>query len=129
MSFNPRSRVLYVDDDEDTRDMLSTLLRFSLIEAKAVGTAAQALSLIQAERFDLYLLDTSLPDLDGFELCRRMRDFDPHTPILFFSGAGYEGDKKKGIKAGANAYVTKPDLASLIGSITKFVSRAQYAAA
>jgi DNA-binding response OmpR family regulator len=129
MSYDPRPRVLYIDDDEDTRDMLSTLLRFSRIEAKAVGTAAQALSLIQAERFDLYLLDSRLPDLDGVELCRRMRDFDPHTPILFFSGAAYEADKKRAIKAGANAYVVKPDLAGLLGSITRFVSRAQYAAA
>ena len=118
---SPRLRVLCVDDDEDSREMLSTLLRFSRIEAKAVGTAAQALSLIQAERFDLYLLDSWLPDLDGFELCRRMRDFDPHTPILFFSGAAYDADKKRGIEAGANAYVIKPDVDGLVGSITQFV--------
>jgi len=109
--------------------MLSTLLSFSRIDAKAVGTAAQALSLIQAERFDLYLLDSSLPDLDGFELCRRMRDFDPHTPILFFSGAAYDVDKKKGIEAGANAYVIKPDLDGLVGSISQFFSYPALAAA
>jgi DNA-binding response OmpR family regulator len=109
--------------------MLSTLLRFFRIEAKAVATAAQALSLIQAERFDLYLLEAWLPDVDGFELCRRMRDFDPHTPILFFSSAAYDGDKKRGIEAGANAYVTKPDVDGLVGNITQFVFQAQSAAA
>src|ERR1700730_17171782 len=109
--------------------MLITLLRHELIDAKAVGTAAQALSSIQTERFDLYLLDASLPDLDGFELCRRMRAFDPHTPILFFSGAAYEADKKRGIEAGANAYVIKPDLDGLLGSITHFVSHAENATA
>ena len=57
MPSNPRPRVLCVDDDEDSREMLSTLLKFWRIETKAVGTATQALSLIQAERFDLYLLD------------------------------------------------------------------------
>ena len=108
MPSNSVPRVLCVDDDEDSRVLLTTLLRRELIEAKAVGTAAQALSSIQTERFDLYLLDASLPDLDGFELCRRMRDFDPDTPILFFSGAGYETDKKRGIEAGANAYVESP---------------------
>ncbi len=82
MLSDPRPRVLCVDDDEDSRVMLTTLLRVALIEAKAVGTAAQALSLIQTERFDLYLLDSRLPDLNGFELCRRMRAFDLHTPIL-----------------------------------------------
>ena len=105
--------------------MLITLLKHELIEAKAVGTAAQALSSIQTERFDLYLLDASLPDLDGFELCRRMRDFDPDTPILFFSGAAYEADKKRGTEAGADAYVIKPDLDGLLGSIKQFVAFAE----
>lgn len=128
MPSNPRPRVLCVDDDEDSRVMLITLLRHALLEAKAVGTAAQALSSIQTERFDLYLLDSRLPDLDGFDLCRRMRAFDPDTPILFFSGAAYEDDKKRGIEAGANAYVIKPDLDGLVGSIKEFVFRAESAA-
>ena len=124
-----KPRVLCVEDDEDSREMLSMVLKFRRIDTKAVGTAAQALSLIQTERFDLYLLDTRLPDLDGFELCRRMREFDPCTPILFFSGAGLEADKKRAIDAGANAYVTKPDVEGLVGSITQFVSHAEYATA
>src|SRR4029450_8218359 len=108
--------------------MLITLLRSALIEAKAVGTGAQALSSIQTERFDLYLLDSQLPDFDGFDLCRQMRALDPDTPILFFSGAAYETDKKRGIEAGANAYVIKPDLDGLLGRIKQFVSRAESAA-
>jgi DNA-binding response OmpR family regulator len=122
---NPLTRVLCVDDDEDTRVMLITLLRHELIEAKAVGTAVQAMSSIQTERFDLYLLDSRLPDLDGFDLCRRIRDFDPGKPILFFSGAAYEADKKRGIEAGADAYVIKPDLDGLLESIKQFVSHAE----
>jgi DNA-binding response OmpR family regulator len=108
--------------------MVITLLRHELIEAKAVGTGAQALSSIQTERFDLYLLDSRLPDLDGFDLCRQMRAFDPDTPILFFSGAAYAADKKRGIEAGANAYMIKPDLDGLLGSIKQFVFRAEFAA-
>lgn len=115
----PQPRVLCVDDDEDAREMLSALLKFSLIETKAVGTAAQALSLLQAEHFDLYLLDSWLPDLDGFELCRRVRVLDPLTPILFYSGEAYDVDKERGIEAGANAYVTKPDVDDLLGRITE----------
>ena len=121
--------VLCVEDDEDSREMLSLLLKHWRIETKAVGTATQALSLIQAERFDLYLLDTQLPDLDGFELCRRMRSMDPKTPILFFSGAAYESDKQKGIEAGASAYVTKPDIEGILGCTKQFVYRAQSAVA
>ena len=122
-------RVLCVDDDEDSRVMLTMLLRHELIEAKAVGTAVQAMSSIQTEHFDLYLLDSRLPNLDGFALCRRIRDFDPETPILFFSGAAYEADKKRGIEAGANAYVIKPDLDGLLESIKQFVSHEESATA
>lgn len=116
-----RPRVLYVDDDEDSREMLRMLLELRSIETKAVGTAGEALSSIRAEHFDLYLLDGWLPDLDGFELCRRMRSYDSKTPILFFSGAGHEADKKMGREAGANAYVIKPDIIQLLGSITQFI--------
>lgn len=129
MSSNPRPRVLYVEDDEDSREMLGVILRMALIEAKAVGTAAEALSSIQAERFDLYLLDSTLPDLDGFELCRQVRDLDAHTPILFFSGAAYETDKQKGLAAGANGYVSKPDIENLLGRINEFVFQEQPVAA
>jgi DNA-binding response OmpR family regulator len=120
-----RPRVLCVDDDEDSREMLSTLLKCSRIEAKAVATAALALSAIHADRFDLYLLEAWLPDLDGFELCRRMRAFDRHTPILFYSGAAYDSDRKRGIEAGANAYVVKPDIEGLVEHIAQFIAPAK----
>lgn len=122
-------RVLCVDDDEDAREMLSELLKFLLIETRAVGTAAHALSLIEAEHFDLYLLDAWLPDLDGVELCRRVRVLDPHTPVLFYSGAAYDDDKKRAIEAGANAYVTKPDVDRLLESVKELVSLAKCVAA
>jgi len=118
-------RVLYVDDDEDSREMLRMLLESRSIETKAVGTAGEALSAIQAEHFDLYLLDGWLPDLDGFELCRKMRGYDSSTPILFFSGSGREADKKMGQQAGANAYVIKPDIRHLLGSIAQFIPSAE----
>ncbi len=129
MQSNPQPRVLCVDDDEDSREMLSALLRLSLIEAIAVGTAAEALSSVQAERFDLYLLDSHLPGIDGFELCRQLRHLDSDTPILFFSGAAYETDKQKGFEAGANAYVSKPDIEGLIGTILQFCFPEQPSAA
>ena len=122
-----RPCVLCVDDDEDFRVMLITRLRHELIKAKAVGTASQAILSTQTERFDLYLLDSRLPDLDGFDLCRRIRDVDANTPILFFSGAGCEADKKMGQQAGANAYVIKPDVSHLLGSIAQFIPGAESA--
>lgn len=102
--------------------MLITLLRLAFIEAKAVGSAAHALSLIQSEHFDLYTLDAWLPGTDGFELCRRVRALDPPAPILFFSGAAYAADQQKGIEAGADAYVIKPDINELLKRIEQFTS-------
>ena len=117
----PQFAVLCVDDDEDSRVMLGALLSFFDVEVKAVGDAIQALGLIESECFDLYLLDAWLPDIDGFELCRRLRLVDPFKPILFFSGAASETDKEKGIQAGATGYVVKPDVGGLLESITQFL--------
>jgi DNA-binding response OmpR family regulator len=105
--------------------MLSTLLQVQLVDAKTVGCSAEALLAMQAERFDLYSLDTRLPDLNGFELCRQIRDIEPHVPILFFSGAAYEADRKRGIAAGANGYVIKPDIYSLLRSVEYLLSIGQ----
>lgn len=124
MPSNPR--VLYVDDDADSREMLCALLKSARIEVTAVATAAQALSFMKTTSFDVYLLDAWLPDLSGFELCRRMRDFDPRTPILFFSGAAYEADQKRGLEAGANRYVVKPDIEDLILRIKQFIPPAEF---
>jgi DNA-binding response OmpR family regulator len=119
-----RPKVLCVDDDEDSRVMLKTLLALAQVEAKTVDTAAHALSLIRTERFDLCVVDAWLPGVDGFELCRQIRAIKPYVPILFFSGAAFEADKKRGIAAGATAYVVKPDIAGLLLTVRHFVSLA-----
>lgn len=124
MPSSVQPRVLCVDDNADACEMLSVLLKHSDIEALCVGSAGGALRMIQAQHFDLFLLDVVLPDFDGFELCRRIRSFDRLTPILFYSGAAYETDKQQGIKAGANAYLIKPDVDSLVKTIMHFVNAA-----
>ncbi len=116
----PNPRVLYVDDDADSREMLRALLRSVRMDVTAVGTATRALSLAQASGFELYLLDAWLPDFSGFELCRRVRTFDTYTPILFYSGAAFPEDKNRGMEAGACGYVVKPDIDGLVRSIKQF---------
>ena len=120
-----RSRVLCVDDDLDACEMLSELLKSHLIEVTCAQSAAEAWPLIRAECFDLYLLDAWLPNLDGFEFCRRIRAFDSTTPIVFYSGAAYDVDKLKGIAAGATAYVIKPDVEGLIETISNLIAKAK----
>jgi len=117
------SRVLCVDDDEDAGEMLSLLLKSRRIEVTCAQSAAEAWLKIKAECFDLYLLDAWLPQLDGFEFCRQIREFDSNTPILFYSGAAYDADKQKGIAAGANAYLTKPDVEGLIETISNLIAK------
>jgi DNA-binding response OmpR family regulator len=129
MPSKPQTRLLYVDYDDDSREMLKLLLGISQIDVTAVASAESALSLIDAERFDMFLLDSWLADTDGFELCRMMRKSHPNTPVLFFSGAAYESDKRRGMEAGASAYLCKPDLDGLLGSITRFVPQSDRVAA
>lgn len=124
MLSDPQLRVLCVDDDEDSRELLIIFLGMANIEVVTAETAEQALALIETENFNLYVLDAWLPGIDGFELCRRIRAFDGDTPILFFSGAAYNSDRKRGIEAGAGAYLIKPDLNGLVESIRQLVSNA-----
>ncbi len=122
MLSNPH--VLSVDDDEEACEMLSLLLKSHGFEVTCAQSAADAWLKINAECFDLYLLDAWLPQLDGFELCRQIRKCDSKTPILFYSGAAYDADKQKGMAAGADAYVTKPDLDGLIETMSGLLASA-----
>jgi CheY-like chemotaxis protein len=119
------TRVLFVDDDEDACEILKLLMSSCGIDATCAQSAVDAWPLIRAQCFDLYVLDGWLPGIDGFEFCRQIREFDSDTPILFYSGAAYDKDKQKGIAAGANAYVTKPDVDGLIKSIVDLVGKAK----
>jgi CheY-like chemotaxis protein len=118
-----RSRMLCVDDDEDACEMLSVLMSSYGIDTTCAQSANDAWPLIKEKRFDLYMLDGWLPGIDGFEFCRQIREFDSNTPIVFYSGAAYDVDKQKGIAAGANAYVTKPDVEGLIETVVDLIAK------
>jgi two-component system chemotaxis sensor kinase CheA len=103
--------------------MLRVVVNSYGIDATCVRSAAEAWPQIKAKSFDLYMLDGWLPTVDGYEFCRQIREFDPNTPILFYSGAAYEADKRRGIDAGANAYVTKPDVEELIETMLDLIAK------
>jgi DNA-binding response OmpR family regulator len=101
-----KRRVLLVDDDEDARDLVTlTLIEHTLICARDFD---EGLRLAQQRGFDLYILDSWMPDKSGVELCRAIREFDPDTPILFYSAAAYARDIEEAIRAGAQDYLVKP---------------------
>jgi DNA-binding response OmpR family regulator len=101
-----KKRVLCVEDHKDTCELLRMILANHTLVF--VGNFADGLFSARRRYFDLYLLDNWLPDGSGVELCRRIREFDPHTPILFCSGAAYEHDREEALSAGAQAYLVKP---------------------
>jgi two-component system response regulator ArlR len=94
-------------------------LRYQVILAL---TGAQGLEFAITERFDLVMLDAWLPDMNGIDLCRKIRQSNPSTPILFYSAAAYGADIEAGIAAGAQDYITKPaDLDQLELTIRRYV--------
>jgi DNA-binding response OmpR family regulator len=101
-------RILCIEDEPDTCELLATVLTGEGYEFVSVGSLAEGLRLIQTEHFDLYILDERLPDGSGLELARQIRQFDPHTPILFESANAAAQAVQQGLEAGAQAYLTKP---------------------
>ena len=99
--------VLLVDDHQDTRDMLELLLGEWGYRATIVSTATEGLRHLLDRSFDIIILDNWLPDLDGIELCRQIREFNRLTPIIFFSAAAMGSEDRAALAAGANAYIYK----------------------
>jgi CheY-like chemotaxis protein len=101
-----RKRILFVEDHEDSWEILALALEeYSLT---CVRSFVEGLRQARLRYFDLYILDNWLPGGTGVELCRRIRAFDPHTPVLFCSAAAYPRDMQAAFSAGAQAYLVKP---------------------
>ncbi|MBD8066495.1 response regulator transcription factor [Devosia sp. PTR5] len=104
-----KRRILVVDDDADLRQTLVEQLRaqpdFEVLEA---GTANDALKAVRDHNVELTILDVGLPDMDGREAVRLMRDEGYRSPVLMLTGHDTEADEIKGLEAGANDYLTKP---------------------
>jgi DNA-binding response OmpR family regulator len=101
-----RKRILMVEEHEDDWDIVAFSLReYSLAFARDFD---EGLRLAWRRCFDLYILDNWLPDGSGIGLCRLIREFDPRTPILFYSAAAYARDIWEALRAGAQEYLVKP---------------------
>lgn len=102
-------KILLVDDDSELRDALAEQLMgvedFDVYEAE---TGSEAIERARTEMHDLVILDIGLPDMDGREVCRKMRDEGVKCPIIMLTGQGDDEDLIEGLEAGANDYVTKP---------------------
>ena len=100
-------RILLVDDEPNIVGTLAPLLRTRGYDVFTALTGRAAIESIDRDKPDLIVLDLGLPDIDGVELCRRIRD-DVTVPIVVLSARGAEGDKVRALDVGADDYVTKP---------------------
>jgi two-component system phosphate regulon response regulator PhoB len=114
-------RILCVDDDQDTRDLLTTMLGSSGLEAICVRDVAGALRLMETGRFSLHVLEAATPGVSGLEFCEDIRRVDKNTPVVFFSGRALDSDREAGRRAGANAYVVKPDVSELVSTVQRLL--------
>ncbi len=102
------TRILVVDDEESLADMLTTALRFAGYDVKSEATGFDALQTIKAESPDLVVLDVNLPDIDGFEVCRRIRKDGFGSPVIFLTARDSTDDLRTGFGGGGDDYLTKP---------------------
>jgi two-component system phosphate regulon response regulator OmpR len=120
----PAHRILCVEDDKDTRDMLKFKLGLFDFEAVVAPDMETALRLMEREQFSLYVLDGGLRHPEGLSLCERIRAADARTPVVIFSGYASASDIKAGIIAGANVYLVKPDSTELVPTIRRLLEAA-----
>ena len=124
-----RCRILYVDDHEDSAEMLKLMLAAEDYEVHIAQSFEEALDKAQTESFDLYVLDKRLPDGSGTDLCRMLNDVTPGVPCIFYTGDAYEMHRQEALAAGARAYVSKPDFEELIQTVQRLMSERECAAA
>ena len=99
--------MLIIDDDEALAEMLSEYLTVRNLEVVARYRADAGLAALEKETFDAVILDVMLPDLDGFEVCKRIREHS-NIPVLMLTARGDETDRIVGLEIGADDYLPKP---------------------
>lgn len=104
----PKKRILCVEDDSDTCELVATYLELTGYEVITAHSFAEALEQVRDGHFDLYFIDKLLPDGSGLALAHEIRTLDSETPIIFHSASAYAADIAQGLEAGAQAYITKP---------------------
>src|SRR5262245_13702356 len=102
------ARLLVVEEDPNIVEMLSASLRFAGFEIATAENGADAVVTARDQRPDLIVLDVMLPDSDGFEVVRRLREGGTRTPVVFLTARDATEDKIRGLTLGGDDYVTKP---------------------
>ena len=118
------ARVLVVDDESNITDLVCTALRYEGFEVAAAHDGREALAAVDTFRPDLIVLDVMLPDVDGFEVHRRLLDRGRPMPVVFLTARDATEDKVRGLTIGGDDYVTKPfSLEELVARIRTVLRR------
>ena len=102
------TRILVVDDEPAVQQALSRALKLERYEVAAAADGREALEMLGLTPYDAVILDVSMPQINGLEVCRRLRDGGDHTPVLMLTAREDIDDRVAGLDAGADDYLVKP---------------------
>ncbi len=109
-----KAQILHVDDDPDIRLLISASLQdFGYVVATA-GTNAEALELAEKVKFDLFILDVRLPDGNGIELCQKVNQLQPKSPVVYYSAYASDEEQEAALSVAGDAYLKKPVSATVL---------------
>jgi len=119
-----KPRILLLEDEETLRQGLTMNLELENYSVHPVTTGPEAIQAFKEEAFDLCILDVMVPEIDGMGVCENIRNQDENIPVLFLSALGHPDHRIKGLKTGADDYVTKPfNLQELLLKVEKLIQK------
>ena len=122
---DPIPKVLVVDDEPNIRELVQVALKFHGCAVTTGATGKDALALAAGDAPDLIVLDVMLPDIDGFEVCRRLRASDNDVPVIFLTARDTTSDTVTGLTLGGDDYITKPfSVEALVARVRAVLRRA-----
>jgi DNA-binding response OmpR family regulator len=119
-----KRRILCAESNKDVGDLIALMLEQKGYEVETVQTAADCLKVATTDRFDLYILNDTYIDADSLELCRKLRELDPVTPVLLFSleSSGPPPRQKSAVQTGVKIYKSKTsDFVALVQTIDQLL--------
>lgn len=121
------TKIHLIDDDLELHDLLKTYFEYSSIELSVSETPSQGLDYLNTHAVELLILDLMLPEMDGFEVCKRVRQEHPLLPIIMLTAKGDDLNKILGLEMGADDYMSKPfnprELEARIKTILRRIER------
>lgn len=119
-----KPKILYVEDDESLSFLTKDNLELAGYDVSHLADGKSGLATFKEGNFDLCVLDVMLPEMDGFELARHIRNVDPEIPIIFLTAKALKENKLEGLRLGADDYMTKPfSIEELILKVKVFLKR------